>query len=104
VNAVNHDVLATVPTVLDSDFSPFFCPTPIKEQKGQILDLSTTDVNSYRLSTEILHPFIEYQTDFIYRFGRITRSPGSTCETARRIHFRYWGDQFKYFEKIKSNY
>ncbi len=104
VNPVNHDVQATIPTVLDSDFSPFFCPTPGKEQKGQILDLSATNVDDYCFSTEILHPFIEYESDFIYRLGHITRAPGSTCETACRIHFSYWSDQFKNFDQIKSNY
>lgn len=104
VNPVNHDVQATIPTVLDSDFSPFFCPTPGKEQKGQILDLSATNVDDYCLSTEILHPFIEYESDYIYRLGHITHAPGSTCETARRIHFSYWRDQFKNFDQIKSNY
>jgi hypothetical protein len=34
----NPAVRAFIPTILDSEFSPFFCPTPPKEIKGQILD------------------------------------------------------------------
>lgn len=98
----NSDLLAAIPTILDSEFSPFFCPTPKNEIKGQILDLSTDDPENYRISTEVLHRSIDYKPDHIYRFGYISRPPGTTGETARKIHFLYWGNQFKNFDKIKT--
>jgi hypothetical protein len=39
---------AAIPTVIDGDMGPFFCPTPINQQCGQALDLSPgNDYNFY---------------------------------------------------------
>lgn len=87
--------LFAVPTVLDGRFSYYFCPTPGKGwNHGQVLDLSTGDENNYSLYCEILHRFIEYKPEFLYKAGWITRSPGKTLENARRIHLEYLKDEF----------
>ncbi len=84
-----------VPTVLDSRFSYYFCPTPGSGwNHGQVLDLSAGDENNYSLYCEILHRFIEYKPEFLYNAGWITRSPGKTLENARKIHLEYLKDEF----------
>jgi len=91
---------AAIPTVLDSALGPFFCPTPRNQTLGQTLDLTPGDDNEYELNCEILHRYIAYQPSHIHRVGWITKSPGKTCEKARRIHLEYWGDEFEYFDQL----
>jgi len=85
-----------IPTVLDSRLSEFFCPTP-KEgwDEGQALDLTGGDETDYRFIREILHMNVEYQPDFLYNAGWITKSPGKTLEQARQIHMDFLLDSFK---------
>lgn len=94
---------AAIPTVLDSNMSPFFCPTPASWNKGQTLDLVPSAANAYKFYYEILHRYIEYKPSYIYRLGWITEPPGKTCEEARRIHFEYLRDDFKYFEQLNHD-
>ena len=89
---------AAVPTVLDSKWSPFFCPVPEGWTEGQTLDLTSGTENDYAFNCEILHRFIEYKASYVYRVGWITESPGKTSEEARQIHFKYLRDDFKYFD------
>jgi hypothetical protein len=91
---------AAIPTVLDSSLSPYFCPTPQGLKEGQTLDLSPGTANDYALNLEILHCYIDYKIDYIYRVGWITEAPGKTCEQARRIHFEYLKDDLKYFDQL----
>jgi hypothetical protein len=89
---------AAVPTVLDSTWSPFFCPVPEGWREGQTLDLTSGTENDYELNCEILHRFIEYKASYVYRVGWITDSPGKTSEEARQRPFKYLRDDFKYFD------
>jgi len=91
---------AAIPTVLDSSLSPYFCPTPQGWTEGQTLDLSPGTANDYAFNLEILHRYIDYKIDYIYRLGWITEAPGKTCEQARRIHFEYLKDVFKYADQL----
>jgi len=94
--------IAAVPTVLDSSWSPFFCPTPADGwNEGQSLDLSPGDENEYSLNCEILHRFIEYKPSYLYRTGWINEAPEKTCEEARKIHLKFLRDDFKNFKEIK---
>lgn len=95
INGGDANVIA-VPTVLDSIFSPFFCPTPKNGwTEGQALDLSSGDENNYSINSEILHRAIEFEPGFLYNAGWITRSPGKTLEQAREIHFEFLADSFE---------
>ncbi len=94
--------IVAVPTVIDSDWSPFFHPTPIDGwQEGQTLDLSPGSEAEYSLNREILHRFIAYQPSYLYRVGWINKPPGKSCEEARRIHLKCLQDDFKNFKEIK---
>jgi len=85
-----------IPTVLDSRFSPFFCPTPKNGwNEGQALDLSSGDDDNYSIYREILHRAIEFKPEFLYNAGWITKSPGRTFERARKIHFEFLLDSFE---------
>lgn len=93
--------IAAVPTILDSKLSPFFFPTPQNGwNQGQSLDLSAGNENDYSLNCEIVHKFIPYQASYIYHLGWITKSPGKTCEKARKIHLQYLQDDFIYSREI----
>ena len=91
---------ATIPTVLDSSLSPYFCPTPQGWNEGQTLDLSPGTVNNYAFNLEILHRYIDYEIEYVYRLGWISEAPGKTCEQARRIHFEYIKDDFKNADQL----
>ena len=85
-----------VPTVLDSEFSPFFCPVPLDGwNEGQTINLSIADDNDYNFNCELIHSYIDYQTSYIYDVGKIDRAPGRTGETARKIHLELLSDEFK---------
>jgi len=89
-----------VPTALDGSLSPYFCPTPQNWTAGQVLDLTPGTEDDYAFTYEILHQRIEYALSYVYRVGWITDPPGKTCEEARRIHFKYLDNDFKYFEQL----
>lgn len=92
-----------VPTVLDSGWGPFFCPTPQDGwNEGQTLDLSHGNEDDYSLTCEIIHKFIGYEDSYLYRAGLITKPPGKTCEEARKIHLEFLRNDFKHFGKIKE--
>lgn len=88
---------ATIPTVLDGTMNPFFFPTPAQSGKGQALDLSIGDANDYNFYYELIHRYIEYTSSHVYQFGRITVSPGKTCEEARHIHLDFLRDDLDHF-------
>ncbi len=94
-------IIAAVPSVLDSKWGSFFCPTPINGwNEGRSLDLTSGGENEYTLNCEILHRHIAYRTSYFYRAGWITKSPGKTCEEARRIHLSFLQKDFKYFSEL----
>jgi hypothetical protein len=102
-NPDNPKVIA-IPTVLDSRLSSFFCSTPKKGwNEGQALDLSSGDENDYRINSEILHMGIEYNPEFLYNAGWITKSPGKTLEQARKIHLDLLIDSFKNKLQVMSD-
>lgn len=103
-----RDVLAAVrtagafavPTVLDSTWSQFFCPSPVGMEFGQTVDLSPGGEDEYLLNCEILHQRIDWQPEHLYRVGLIDEPPGKNCEEARRIHLEYFQDDFKQFKEV----
>lgn len=66
---VEHPVC--VPTVLDSQFSRYFVPSPREFPYGRTLDLAD-DVACERKIAEILHPRLEYRPEHIFKIGAIT--------------------------------
>ena len=105
LNAASGETKITAtPTVLDSGWGPFFCPTPVDGwNEGQALDLSPGGEKKYLLNCEILHRHIEYQPSYLYRAGWITNSPGKTCEKARKIHLEFLQTDFKNFEELDNH-
>jgi hypothetical protein len=95
--AISTAGVFAVPTVLDSKWSQFFCPSPVGMDFGQTLDLSPGGKDEYLLNCEILHQRIDWQPEQIYRVGLIDRSPGKTCPEARKIHLEYFQDDLKHF-------
>jgi len=90
---------------LDSDWGPFFFPTPVDGWKeGQTLDLSPGDENGYSLNSEVIHRFIKYQPSYLFCTGWITTSPGKTCEDARKIHLKFFQEDFKNFDQIGQSF
>ncbi|CAK8720630.1 hypothetical protein GKODMF_12215 [Candidatus Electrothrix gigas] len=98
--AAEDTKVTAVPTVLDSDWNPFFCPTPADLNEGQTVDLSPGGEDEYTLNCEILHRFLPYTPSYLYRVGWIERSPGKECAEARRIHLTYLRDDLKNFDEI----
>lgn len=90
--------LATVPTVLDSRLSSFFCPTPTTMKYEQTLDLASG--NDDRLSLEIIHKYLPYKLEYIYKAGFINKPLGKTLEKARKLHLDYILDDFENKEVI----
>lgn len=66
---VEHPVC--VPTVLDSQFSRYFVPSPRELPYGRTLDLAD-DVACERKIAEVLHPRLEYRPEHIFKIGAIT--------------------------------
>lgn len=95
-----HSASIAIPTVLDSRLSPFFCPTPEKCNEGQALDLCEGGDSDYSFNLEILHRHIIYKPEHIYRVGYIDRPPGKSKEEARKIHFDYLKDDFKFSDEL----
>ncbi len=92
---------AAAPTVLDSDMSHFFCPTPGYLSEGLTLDLAPGADD--KLTSEILHRYIDYMPSYIHRLGWITEPLGKTCEDARRIHIDVLSNDFKHFELLNHD-
>lgn len=92
------------PTVLDSELTPFFFPTPGHDdwQQGQTLDLTLGTENNYDFRCEVLHRYLPYQADHLYQIGWITTAPGKTCEEARRIHLQFLEDDLKYAPVLRN--
>lgn len=90
-----------VPTILDGSLSPYFCPTPLAWNAGQVLDLTPGTEDDYAFTYEILHLRVECALSYVYRVGWITTPPGKTCEEARRIHFKYLDKDFKHLEQLQ---
>ncbi|MBM3475192.1 MAG: hypothetical protein FJX75_18170 [Armatimonadetes bacterium] len=76
-----------VPTVLDGDLSPAFCPAPLGENTGHTVDLAAQDTLDLQLCPELLHPHMRFEARHVWRVGRIERPvPKDTLPKARRWH------------------
>ncbi|HBL28743.1 MAG TPA: hypothetical protein DD490_18055 [Acidobacteria bacterium] len=72
-----------VPTVLDGQLSEAFCPAPMEDAYGRVVDLAA----SYREpSREVLHPFFPAEVKLLARVGVIRRAPAKPVEEARAAH------------------
>jgi len=91
---------AAVPTILDGAVTPYFCPTPANsDYQGQTLDLTPGEMKNV-MNCEILHPYIEYRPEHLYRIGWISDRPGKSLEAARALHIDFIGADFKNMDKI----
>lgn len=72
-----------VPTVLDSRFSEAFCPAPRHERAvGFTIDLAAQLLNT----REVLHPFLRFRAEHVYRFGYVDRPVPHRLDDARFAH------------------
>jgi hypothetical protein len=72
-----------VPTVLDGQLSEAFCPAPVEDAYGRVVDLGA----SYRdPSREVLHPYFPVEVKFLARVGVIRRAPVKLLKEARAAH------------------
>ena len=83
-----------IPTVLDTDLSPYFFPSPIPDPGagenpyyGHAVNLApVTSENDYAIGCELLHPRIDYHPEHIHGAGVIARPVTMPLEQARRFH------------------
>ncbi len=80
-----------IPTVLDSNMSPYFFPSPIPKHNnpyyGHTVNLTDiADDNDYRMGVELLHPRIDYKPEHFFKMGVIARPFTMPLERARRFH------------------
>jgi hypothetical protein len=100
--AVGADNAFAVPTVLDGDLNPFFCPSPSKERFGLVVDLGSDSASARRLSKEILHQKIDWKPEHLYRVGLINERPSKSCTESRRFHLDCLQNDFKHFKELRS--
>lgn len=75
-----------VPSVLDSMFFPSFCPAPSDQDKGQLVDLSSSFQEPVH---EILHGWMRLTPQHLYRTGQVTSAPPEDLSEARGTHLTY---------------
>jgi len=80
-----------IPTVLDSDLSAYFFPSPIPKHNnpyyGHTVNLADiADDNDYSMGVELLHPRIDYKPEHFFKMGVIARPFEMPLERARRFH------------------
>jgi hypothetical protein len=80
-----------IPTVLDSNMSPYFFPSPIPKHNkpcyGHTVNLThIDDDNDYTMGVELLHPRIDYKPEHFFKMGVIARPFKMPLGRARRFH------------------
>ena len=70
------------PTVLDGALCEAFCPAPKGQACGRVLDLSGFE----EPSREVVHPFLSYRVEHLFRLGSVRRSPPPSLAEARTRH------------------
>lgn len=74
-----------VPTVLDGELSEAFCPAPVGQPCGFVVNLAG-DVPVLR---EVLHPPISYKLEYLYRSGWVRRPVPADLSAARGYHLTW---------------
>ena len=83
-----------IPTVLDSDMSPYFFPSPIPESDvsdnpyyGHTVNLAAVkEENDYSMGVELLHPYIDYKAEHFLKMGIIAKPFEIPLQRARAFH------------------
>lgn len=78
-----------VPTVLDIDQFPAFCPAPPGHPVGQLVNLAATNRPP---AGEILHPMMPVQSHHVFRLGHVRTSPPPLAP-GRGHHLRWLIDR-----------
>jgi hypothetical protein len=76
--------LMAIPTVLDHAFSLAFCPAPRELNRGRVLDLTAGAVTEP--VREIVHPFLVFKSEHLFRVGEVTKPVPEALDTLRRDH------------------
>lgn len=87
-----------IPTVIDGRLNPFFFPTPkpqlgseaVQYEVGRAVNLAqATNQSEYKMGLELVHSFLAYRPEHIWRMGYISR-PLTTDLTALRSFHLDW--------------
>ncbi len=87
-----------IPTVIDGRLNPFFFPTPKPEpgseaaqyEVGRAVNLARAAIQSeYRLGLELVHSFLAYRPEHIWRIGYISRPLTSDLSALRAFHLAW---------------
>lgn len=73
-----------VPSVLDHRFSAAFCPAPRELDRGRVVNLRAGA--NLEPAREVLHFFMRYQPQHIFRAGEVTRRVPAGLTEIRRDH------------------
>jgi hypothetical protein len=90
---LNGQGYPAIPTVLDSEMSSYFFPSPIPANKnpnpyyGHTVNLTDIDDdNDYSMGVELLHPRIDYKPEHFFKMGVIARPFTMPLQRARSFH------------------
>ncbi len=75
-----------IPTVVDGDLSPAFCPAPGADPVGRVVHLGSADREPAR---EVIHPFFVPTAKHLFRVGEVTRQAPADLSPARTRHLRH---------------
>lgn len=78
-----------VPTVVDGELSPAFCPAPGSDPVGRVVNLAGEDREPAR---EVVHPFFVPEAEHIFRVGEVTRPVPADLAATRTRHLRHLRD------------
>lgn len=89
-----------IPTVLDSNMSPYFFPSPCPKHNepcyGHTVNLTRVkDYYDYKIGVELLHPRIDYKPEHFFKMGIIARPFEMPLELARSFHIPWLRDVSK---------
>ncbi|MBI4741049.1 MAG: hypothetical protein HY777_05750 [Betaproteobacteria bacterium] len=87
-----------IPTVIDGRLNPFFFPTPKPEpgseaaqyEVGRAVNLACAAIQSeYRMGLELVHSFLAYRPEHIWRIGYISRPLTGDLSALRAFHLEW---------------
>ncbi len=79
-----------IPTVVDGDLSPAFCPAPGTDPVGRVVHLGGGDREPVR---EVVHPFFVPAAKHLFRVGEVQRLAPADLSPARVRHLRHLREQ-----------
>lgn len=84
-----------IPTMIDGRLNPFFFPTPkpnpgseaAQYEVGRVVNLAqVANQSDYKMGLELVHSFVAYRPEHLWRMGYISRPITSDLSTLRSFH------------------